>query len=344
MATFEEHIEGLTQIDITDSSAPTINELTQILKEGLVHTVNIVTTINPDEVSSFTETSNSTTSIAREGKLLSVAREHDSTTILRPCTPMNASLRTEALDSSSLYFKSKYNPAFYELDGQIHAIPTAGSGDNDLVVTQIKYDSNITSTTQYNSGAIQHFPTRYEYLLGLYGAAVTCNAKANDIHNNMPTAPIAPLSPDFSKEVVGLPDLPVFNIEVPNFSLSKALSSINNEDLEKSDKFLSLFDKQVETYTKRFEEEDVSFQKDFELYKSELENLVKDADRKTQVESGEFTAEIEKYKSEMQFFQMDLQESAAQYKWYTSQYVTFINQYNTALGIKAPKPKQEQGE
>ena len=53
---------------------------------------------------------------------------------------------------------------------------------------------------------------------------------------------------------------------------------------------------------------------------------------------------MEKYKTEIEFFQVDLQEAAAQYKWYTSQYVTFINQYNTALGIKAPKPKQEQGE
>ena len=34
MATFEEHIEGLTQIDITTSSAPTINELSQFPKIG----------------------------------------------------------------------------------------------------------------------------------------------------------------------------------------------------------------------------------------------------------------------------------------------------------------------
>ena len=45
MATFEEHIEGLTQIDITATSAPTINELTEILKEGLIHTVNTITTL-----------------------------------------------------------------------------------------------------------------------------------------------------------------------------------------------------------------------------------------------------------------------------------------------------------
>mgnify|MGYP003627952248 CR=1 FL=1 len=344
MATFQQHIEGLTQITLTSESSPSIAELTEILKEGLVHTVNIITTINQEELPGFTSTSSSTTSVAKEGKILSVTREHDSESILRPCIPMNASLRTEALDSDSLYFKSKFNPGFYELDGKIHCVPSAGGSFNSLVVTQISYDFTVAATTNYNSGEISNFPTRYEYLLGIYGAAIICNAKANDIHNNMPTVPSVPLSPDFSKEIVGLPELPVFNIETPSFSLGRALSSINAEDLEKADKFLSIFDKQVETYTKRFEEEDSNFQKDFELYKAELENLVKNADRKTQVESSEFTGEMEKYKTEIEFFQVDLQEAAAQYKWYTSQYVTFINQYNTALGIKAPKPKQEQGE
>jgi len=35
MATFEAHIEGLTQIDITTSSAPTQDELTEFLQEAL---------------------------------------------------------------------------------------------------------------------------------------------------------------------------------------------------------------------------------------------------------------------------------------------------------------------
>ena len=36
MASFEVHIEGLTQIDIGASTHPTTDELTEILQEGLV--------------------------------------------------------------------------------------------------------------------------------------------------------------------------------------------------------------------------------------------------------------------------------------------------------------------
>ena len=38
MASFEEHIEGLTQIDIDSASTPTTNELTEMLVEGLINT------------------------------------------------------------------------------------------------------------------------------------------------------------------------------------------------------------------------------------------------------------------------------------------------------------------
>ena len=173
---------------------------------------------------------------------------------------------------------------------------------------------------------------------------MVCNAKANDIHNNMPTVPTAPLSPDFTIEGVNLPELPLFGIDVPNFSTIDIRNAINIEDLEKADKFINLLDKEFESYSKKFEEENTSFQNELELYKSELENLVKDADRKTQVESAEYAGEIELYKSELQFFQSDLQEAAAEYKWYTGQYVSFISQYNQGLGIKYTPPKQQEGE
>ena len=50
---------------------------------------------------------------------------------------------------------------------------------------------------------------------------------------------------------------------------------------------------------------------------------------------------IELYGAEIQFFKNDLEESAVQYKWYSSQQVSFMNQYNSLLGIKLPKRKEE---
>ena len=302
MATFEEHIESLTQIDIGTTTSPSTSDLTEILKDTVVITVNNITTLRPEEMFKFTTTTNSTSSVARLGKVLSVVREHDSTSILRPATAINPSLRTSAADKESLNFRSKYNPGFYELDGQIYVVPAAGGSDNDIVVTQMVYDTGITAGDNYLSGAVDNFPTDYEPLLGLYASAMVCNAKAIEINNNMPSAPTAPNMPDLSIEGVKIPELPVFDIESPTSSLSNALSTINNEDLE---------------------------------------NLSKNADRKTKVELDEYTKELELYGAEIQFFKNDLEESAVQYKWYSSQQVSFMNQYNSLLGIKLPKRKEE---
>ena len=69
MASFEEHIEGLTQIDIDSSSTPTTNELTEMLVEGLINTVNMIITLKPQEVPKFTKTTNATGSVVKKGQL-----------------------------------------------------------------------------------------------------------------------------------------------------------------------------------------------------------------------------------------------------------------------------------
>jgi hypothetical protein len=343
MATFEEHIEGLTKVDITASTVPNQTELSTYLVNGIIDCVNKMTTLKPEELSKFSKTINAVDSVAKKGKILSVLREHDSTSILRVCTPIHPSLRYEATDIKSLHYRSKYNPGYYERDGLVICVPEAsGSGNNDIVVTQVHYDTGLINSDEYNAGNVENFPLEYENLIALYAAAMVCNAKALDINNNMPTVPTVPNSPDYVVEAVSLPVLPVFNIEVPPFNIFPASNAIAKEDFDKADKLLSLFDKNVESYSKKFEEEEANYQKDLELYKSELENLVKDADRKVQVQNAEYTSEIERYSRELQFFKNDLEEAAVQYKWYSSQYITFINLYNSAIGVKQiPLPKEK---
>lgn len=343
MATFEEHIEGLTQIDINANSAPTSNELTEILVEGLIHTVNIIITLKPQELSKFTATTKNSTSLTKQGRVLSVMREHDSTNILRPCTPINPSLRYEATDSSSLHFRSKFNPAYYELNNTIFCVPSPNdSANNDLVVTQVKYDLSLLSSDDYNNGDVENFPHDYEYLLGLYGAAMSCNAKANDIHNNMPTQPEAPLAPNYTDGSTVLPELPSFIPPKMDISMNSISAAISKQDFELADKQISLFDKNLELYKEDYESENGQYTKELEVFKSELEKASKDADRIFQVESGEFKSEIEKYSAELGFFKNDLEEAMQEYKWWTGQYVNFMTQYNTGLGIKPPPRKKQE--
>jgi len=227
MATFEEHIEGLTKVDITSSTVPSQTELSTYLVDGLIDCVNKMITLKPEELSKFSKTTNAVDSVAKKGKILSVLREHDSQTILRVCTPINPSLRYETTDVDSLHYRSKYNPAYYERDGLIICVPEAsGSGNNDIVVTQVHYDTGLINSDNYQADVVENFPLEYENLIALYAAAMVCNTKANDIHNNMPTAPTAPLSPNFSIEEVSLPELPIFNITVPSFNTFLIKNSI----------------------------------------------------------------------------------------------------------------------
>lgn len=126
----------------------------------------------PQEVTKFSKTTESTSSVVKVGDIISVVRQHDDEDILRPCSEIPAILRTEAADSSSLHYRSKYNPAFYELNGSIYAVPSAsGSGNNDIVVTQVHYDTGLTHDD--SDSGIDNFPQEYAYLVALY-AAIKC--------------------------------------------------------------------------------------------------------------------------------------------------------------------------
>ena len=189
MADFKDHIEGLTGLTI--STAPTTAELTQFLIDGVKDVVNKIIKLRPDELAKFCKTTNSSASsdanIAIVGKVLSVAREHDSTSILRSCSKISPNLRYLATDTSSLHYRSKYNPAYYELDGLIYSVPQASStSNNDLVVTQVYYDVGIVHGDTYNNSdsAIDNFPIEYEYLVAMYAGIKSLQNAMGSLHSN----------------------------------------------------------------------------------------------------------------------------------------------------------------
>ena len=164
MATYQVQVEALTGLSFTSSSTPTLTELSTFLVSGLADVVNRTVKINPEESMKFATTTNSTTTVANTGLILSVMREHDSTSILRPCTQIPAELRYESTNTDSLYFRSKYNPGWYQLGNLIHCVPTPNdSSNNDLVVTQVFYDTGLA----YGDEAPDNFPEHYNYLITL---------------------------------------------------------------------------------------------------------------------------------------------------------------------------------
>jgi hypothetical protein len=348
MATFEAHIEGLTQIDITTSSAPTQDELTEFLQEGLVDVVNKMIQYKPQEAFKFAAESEAAddNGITVTGTILSVLREQDGVDVLRPCTPIPAEHKYEATNVKSLYYRSKTNPGYFVSNGKIFVRPAAAGSNNDMKVSQISYDigsGGLAFGDNYNQGAVANFPTEYEYLIATYAAAKSCQAAASNIQNNMPTAPTAPISPDFSDQDVNLPDLPSFIQPALNLNsyLSNIQSAIAREDFDLVDKQVSLFDKHMEKYSKNYDSENTTYQKELEIFKADLERLAKNADRKIQVDAVEYKNQLDRYAGETRQYTADMQEEITKYKWYVDQSLFLMGEYYKAFGIQPQKKKEQ---
>jgi len=233
LATFEEQVEALTGIAIDGSSDPTQTELSAFLQDGVKDVIHRMIEARPAELARFTTTTNSTSSIAKVGAILSVVRKHDSTSILRKCTPIDPGDRYEATDVDSLLYRSKTNPGYYELAGSIHTVPAAASGNNDIVVTQIFYDTGVA----YGDEVPDNFPESYAYLVAIYAAMKSLSAKMGAIRASLSSFSVTAVPPDMPTTGVGLPTYEASSFSVGSGTIddeiAKMLSYIEtDEDVE----------------------------------------------------------------------------------------------------------------
>ena len=179
MATFKTQVEALTGISIDGSSNPTQTELSSFLVDGVKDVIHRMIEVRPAELPRFCSTTDSGAGafVAKVGNILSVVREHDSPSILRKCIQIDPGDRYDATDSESLNYRSKTNPGFYELNGKIHTVPVAAeSGDNNVVVTQLFYDTGVA----HGDEVPDNFPESYAYLVAIYASIQSLKAKMSN--------------------------------------------------------------------------------------------------------------------------------------------------------------------
>jgi len=179
--TFLNQVQGLTGLTISASdTSPTRDELSQFLRDGVIDVVNRIIQIKPEETVKFSTTTEdaNNSGVTVQGKILSVVREHDSTSILRACTPISPQDRYDATDVTSLKYKSKYNPGYFALDGKIYTRPISAGSDNSSLVTQVSYDTGLTHDD--SESGVENFPDEYAYLIALYAAIKSLEAKMAD--------------------------------------------------------------------------------------------------------------------------------------------------------------------
>ena len=338
MATFEEQIEGITQIDITDSSAPTQTEVSNFLTDAVKDLINKLIRINPQESYKFaSQAIDNGTGVTVNGVVLSVVRENGNSDDVRPAAQIPSAIKYLATDKTSLYYRSAFNPCFYTSNQKLFVLPKPTSSVTRGIISHVTYKDVL-----YSDSSIEDFPDEYEDLIMIYAAAMSCQAAANNIHNNMPVKPTAPQPAIFDVDNVNLPPLPVLTNPLDfNTSFNKVNQAINKEDFDKASKEFDVISKELEIYSKNLELSIGEYNRELEVFKSTIEVETSNKDRDSQIIAGEYTAEVNKYQAEIGSYSAELQVKAAEYKWYMDEYMKLMTKYNESIGLTMTKSAEE---
>ena len=326
MATFQEQIEGMTSI--STGTTPTTEELDTFLTDGAKDLINKIIVARPDEAYKFGTDNSASNSdgIEVKGQLLSAVRENGNSTDVRPATPIPNGMRYLVTDYESIYYRTKYNPCYYLMNGKIFILPVPTDSNNRAIVSQINYP-----TVGYADTAISSFPDEYEYLVIYYASAMTALVAASEIQNNMPTVPTAPEAPNFEFSDVSLPNLPIFSATSLDINFKDVNNAINREDIELTEKYFTKIDKELDIHKEVMSESDKSYQEELKIFERDLERLTKNRDRSIQIEVGEYRAQIYKYQYEISSYSQELTSKLAKYKWYMEQYIRCMNMYVSGI-------------
>ena len=344
MATFEAQIEATTGIKVENSgTAPTQGQLTQFLDDGIKDYTNKLLNTQPQELFKFSTDTTVTDGTGAEikGKLMSVVRQNGGDGDVRIASEIPIGLRTRVQDSTSFNYRTAYNPVFYKSGNKVYVLPEPTSSSN-AIITHTNY-----ATTGYSQSAISSFPDEYENLVVLYAAAMTCQAAAVDIQNNMPNKPIPPAAPIFvsANDRIAMPSVPVYNPPSLDFHMGSIISAVSKEDYDKADKQMEILEKRFTEYDKTKDRQEKLFQQESDLFKAKVELDTKNLDRDFQIEAGQYRSDIYKYQYDISKYQADLQESMTKYKWFIEQYATILNEYNKGVMMsigQVRKPQEAQ--
>lgn len=210
MATFEAQVEGLTGLSIDGSSNPTQTELSQFLKDGVVDVINRLVKVDKAAVMSFAVvTSESGNGTTIEGDIIDVWGSDGANDHAAELVP--ASIGKRAADTSSLFYRSKYNPYYYREGKRVLVKPNGGS------VLHITYPS-----VAYDQETIYNIPNQYISLIMIY-ASIKClgHALSAKAFPSNVSVPVLSDFPALTSAAELVPARPVFNVistSLPIFS------------------------------------------------------------------------------------------------------------------------------
>ena len=107
-------------------------------------------------------------------------------------------------------------------------MPEASSGDNDIVVTQVHYDTGLINSDNYQAGAIDYFPDEYEYLVALYAGIKSLQNALSAKDSDLPSDLTNIVADTVSTSLPTYSGPTSFNLPVPPAGVDVDFSSIGS--------------------------------------------------------------------------------------------------------------------
>ena len=377
MADFETRVEGLTQLTMGTDPAPSTSELTEFLKDGVLDVTNRWLAMRPQDIELFQRESSiidSNSGLDVGGaKIISVIREagadgsSDNSTAWEVCRKVPASMQSRVVDTESLNYASKYNPAYIIDDnGKVNVYPlaSANNGYRVFFVNNVPTDETNEVALIHSHSDIKWFPNDKVYLVVMYAGMRSLHAAmgATTITDLTVTVvpPDAPLTPSFSAASVSAVTNRAISASAPTYDNTIASSEFGDlatlidtdEDVELATAKLQEIQALIQNELNEFNQANIAYQQDIQEALGEMQvaaaKAQKDADFTQQTQIQEYTNKLQKFQMEyagytaevteqVQAYTQNLQADGMGYQWLQGQYAALKAEYDAAFMIAAPK-------
>ena len=185
---FVDQVQDLTSLTVSDT-----DELSQFLKDGVLDVTNRWLAMKPQDIELFQRESSiidSNSGLDLGGaKIISVIREagadgsSDGSTAWEVCRKIPASMQSRVVDTESLNYASKYNPAYIIDDnGKVNVYPVASANNGYRVffVNNVPTDETNEVALIHSHSDIKWFPNDKVYLVVMYAGMRSLQAKMVD--------------------------------------------------------------------------------------------------------------------------------------------------------------------
>jgi 5-deoxy-D-glucuronate isomerase len=184
MATFEAQVEAQTSLEITSSTTPTQNELSQFLKDGVIDVTARTLKRNPQDFQDFIRTTGEQTANGKDingAQIVSVVKEAAINDDWKTCTQLGLDKIYDVVDVNSLYLATHESPNFIITEnGKVNVYPAPSSGGSNSF--NIYYINNVPvdkaeQALVYSHSDIGFFADDKVYLVVMYASIKAIEAK-----------------------------------------------------------------------------------------------------------------------------------------------------------------------